>query len=100
MTTKLKTIVHEIKELSLPEQMELTHIISLNLSRRYGQPDQVIPEENFWQSPSLAQLVRAKAPPVIEDIDTLAGDFWPEEESVDEFLDYIYTQRAEDRRRD
>lgn len=36
----------------------------------------------------------------VTDIDELGGDFWPEDESVDDFIDYIYGQRREDRLKD
>jgi hypothetical protein len=38
--------------------------------------------------------------PPVTSIDELAGDFWPEDESVDDFIDYIYGQRRENQLKD
>lgn len=35
----------------------------------------------------------------IRDITELVADFWPEDESADDLVTYIYEQRLEDRQR-
>jgi hypothetical protein len=93
MTTKLKTLITQVQELSPPEQWELIHVISFSLSRKHGK---ILVQEDFWNPMTLEQIVQAQHTPIIENIDELAVDFWPENESVDEFIEYIYQQRQED----
>jgi hypothetical protein len=97
MTTKLKTLIDEVQELSPSEQLELIHVISLTLSHSYYDN---LSKADFWQPMTLEQIVQAQQTPTIDNIDDLAVDFWPEDESVDDFIDYIYGQRNEDRWRD
>lgn len=97
MTTKLKTLIHDVQELSTPEQLELIHIISLHLAHHDPLRQESLTEMDFWTPKTLEEIVQAQQSPIIENIDDLAVDFWPEDESVDDFLQYIYAQRQEDR---
>lgn len=51
---------------------------------------------DFWQSPSLEQLVEVQKTKPVADLAELAGEFWPEQESADDFIDFVYQQRRED----
>jgi hypothetical protein len=97
MTTKLKTLIHDVQNLSTDEQLELLHVISISLESRKKTGEGPPENTDFWNPKSLAEIVQAQQSPVIETLNELAGDFWPEDESVDEFIDYIYKQRQEDR---
>ena len=97
MTTKLKNLLHDIQELSTSEQRELIHIISFSLSRKDQAQEKRFPQTDFWTSKTLEELIQEQNVSPIHDISELAGNFWPEDESVDDFLDYIYGQRREDR---
>ncbi len=44
-------------------------------------------------TPSIAEIAAQQGVKPIEDIDELLGDFWPEEESEDEFLATIRAWR-------
>ncbi len=59
-------------------------------------PDMV----DFWKPRTLEQLLWAQQTLPVTNIDELAVEFWPEEESVDDFIEYIYQQRREARLRD
>jgi hypothetical protein len=100
MTTKLKTLIHEVQELSPSEQLELIHIISLRLARNFTPQQEQFAKAAFWKPKTLEEIVQSQNTPTIENIDDLAVDFWPKDESVDDFIDYIYSQRHEDRWRD
>ena len=94
MTTKLKTLIEEAQELSPSEQLELIHVISLTLSHNYEERSSK--KEDFWKPKTLEEIILSQQVSPVTNIDELAGDFWPEDESVDDFIDYIYQQRRED----
>lgn len=45
------------------------------------------------------ELARRQGVKPIRSIEDLQGDFWPEEESVDEFLDWVRDMRQQDKSR-
>ena len=97
MITKLQTLIEAAQELSPLEQLNLISAISQSLYRSYRQMQ---PELDFWQPQTLEQLAEAQQTQPIVDIACLAAGFWPEDESADDLIDYIYRQRREDRLRD
>ena len=50
---------------------------------------------SFWRGTSLAELAIYQRVSPIVDIASLSGDFWPEDESVDEFIEAIGRWRDE-----
>jgi hypothetical protein len=84
MTAKLQTLIAEIQELSLPEQWELIQNIK------------TFAQEDVWKSTSLEEIIASQGVLPITNIEDLAGNFWPENESADDFITYIYQQRRED----
>lgn len=97
MSTKLQTLIEAAQELSPIEQLNLISSISQFLHHNYQQTNLA---GDFWEPKTLEQLIQAQQTRVITNIVDLGADFWPEEESVDDFIDYIYQQRREDRLRD
>ncbi|RME69533.1 MAG: hypothetical protein D6784_18285 [Chloroflexi bacterium] len=93
MTTKLQELINSAQELSPLEQVELIRAVSQFLYQNY---QQAFVATDFWQPPSLEEIVQSQSPPVIQDIATLLADFWPADETADDFTDYIYRQRQED----
>ena len=51
----------------------------------------------FWEQNSLADLVADQQVPVATDLSDLAADFWPANETADEFIAYVREQRAVNR---
>lgn len=51
---------------------------------------------DFWEPKTLEQHIQAQLTRPVTDIADLVADFWPEEESADDFIAYIYQQRRED----
>lgn len=47
--------------------------------------------------PSFEQLMAEQGTGPITDVSTLRGDFWPEEESIEEFLETLYEWRGRKR---
>lgn len=97
MTPKLQNLIEAAQELSPLEKIELIQAVSQLLSEHYQRE---LPATDFWQPRSIEQIAQAQSVPPVEDISTLRVDFWPEDESADDVIDYIYQQRAEDRLRD
>ena len=93
MTTKLETLINSAQELSPLEQVELIRAISQFLYQSYPKELSAL---DFWHPSPIEEIVQAQQTPVIQDISTLEVDFWPEEETVDDFIEYIYRQRQED----
>jgi hypothetical protein len=50
-------------------------------------------DHSFWTGLSVAELAKAQGVQPIQTLDQLWGDFWPEDESIDEFIDAIYQWR-------
>jgi len=53
------------------------------------------PETAFWENKSLDELLQNTPISPVSDISDLASDFWPEDESADDFIDHVYQQRKE-----
>lgn len=93
MTAKLQSLINTAQELSPLEQVELIRAVSQLLVQRYQKE---VPEADFWHPRTLEEIVQSQQTPVVQDISTLKADFWPEEETADEFIEYVYQQRKED----
>jgi hypothetical protein len=46
--------------------------------------------EDFERLPTIEELAAEQGVRPVESIDDLRGDFWPEDECIDEFLDWVY----------
>ena len=53
---------------------------------------------DFWSARSIDEIIREQHIAPIYDLRALAFSDWPEDESVDEFLTYVYGQRGADRK--
>ena len=58
-------------------------------------PDQPVDRHGrtFRESPSLEQLIAEQGVTPIKDIDELVGDFWPEDEGPDDFINWLREER-------
>ena len=97
MTTRLQTLIDAAQQLSLLEQLNLISILSQSLHRNYQQTQ---PAMDFWEPQTLEQVIQAQQTQPITDIASLRGNFWPEDESADDFIEYVYQQRRDDCLRD
>ena len=52
------------------------------------------PRVSFEADPSLDELVTQQGKGSISDLSLLSGDFWPEEESIDDFLAALHEWRG------
>jgi hypothetical protein len=90
MSAKLQTLIEAAEELSPSEQLELINVVSRFLSYHYAIAD------DFWHPQTLEQLIETQQIRPVEDITALGIDFWPAEESTDDFIEFVDQQRRED----
>ena len=100
------------KTLTLPtaQQFKILQGLVESLAHRFsqsdfrtGQRDGVRVEGlegNFWTPRSLDELACARYIPVVDDIQTLADADWPEDETADDLIAFVRSQRAADRIRE
>ena len=55
------------------------------------------PRYNFDADPSLDEIIAQQGKGPITDLSDLHGDFWPEEESIEDFLDALHEWRGHKR---
>lgn len=94
MTVQLQQVLTDARTLSAREKLELLQAISQDLQQIYDLSEGAT---QFWNPRSLAEIVALQATPIIMNIDNLAADFWPEDETADDINDYIAAQRRADR---
>ncbi len=93
MTANLQTLIKSAQKLSFVEQVELIKAVSQLLAQNYAK---LLPPTDFWQPQTIEEIVQTQQTEPIQDISTLQVDFWPEQETADDFIEYIYQQRQED----
>jgi hypothetical protein len=93
MTPQLQQVITAARALSPQDKLQLLEVISRDLQQSY-----TFAEESaaFWSPRSIDEIVQAQTAPVVTDIRTLAVDFWPEDESADDFNQFIAEQRRAD----
>ena len=52
------------------------------------------PRSNFYASPSVDELIAQQGKEPIRDPNVLLGDFWPEDEPIEEFLAALHEWRG------
>lgn len=67
----------------------------LEALRQGARPDIARAAAEFREGVSLEELVRRKGVKPVESLEALQADFWPEEESVDEFVEQVRRWRDE-----
>lgn len=92
VTQDLRTLIDSAEKLSFAEQLELLKAVSQFLSQNYQQP---LPQSSFWTPKTIEEIVQEQQTPIMTDVNAYKADFWPEDESVNDFIHYIYQQRQE-----
>lgn len=54
------------------------------------------PRYNFDAEPTLDELIAQQGKGPVEDVSVLRGDFWPETESVEDFIAALHEWRGHD----
>ena len=94
MTAQLQHVLMDARALSAREKLELLQAITQDLQQTYDLSEAAV---QFWKPRSLAEITALQATPVVTNLDDLAADFWPEDETADDINDYIAAQRRADR---
>jgi hypothetical protein len=94
MTPQLETAIAAIQPLSRIEREELIQILSQNDTAR-PQADLKMLNQQFWGDHTIAELRATQNPTIVDNLKTLAADFWPEEDSIEDFLVFLQQQRQE-----
>lgn len=97
MTLQLQQVIAAARALSSRDKLELLEVISHDLQQTYAFTEE---SAAFWSSQSIDEIVQTQNAPVVTDIRALAVDFWPEDESADDFNQFIAEQRRVDRTKD
>ena len=95
MASDVEDILAAVRSLPPQEQQEVLRRLTESLV-----PDEQAinrANENFWNSRSIDEIIREQHIAPINDVRTVAFSDWPEDESVDDFLKYVYSQRRADR---
>ncbi len=94
MSLQVKNMILEAEALTPTEQLELMTAITELLQ---NSQQKVTIANDFWTPKTLNQLANEQQVNPVQSISDLSSDFWPEEETVDDFNEFIYQQRHDDR---
>jgi hypothetical protein len=94
MTPQLKLVIDAARTLSSHEKLELLQVIAHDLSQMSSLTET---SAAFWTPRSLDEIAQTQSAPVMADIHALAVDFWPADESADDFNQFIAERRHADR---
>jgi hypothetical protein len=99
MATSLQDLIDAAEKLSPLEKLDLINALSRSLQHNYAalaEFDSLDPV-GFWKPQPLEKHLQLQRTPVVGDIAELRADFWPEDESSDDLIEYVYRQREKDR---
>ena len=91
MTPRLQQMITAVRMLPSRDKLVLLEVISHDLQQSYAFNEE---SPAFWSPRSLGEIVQMQAAPVVNDIQTLKVDFWPEDESAGDFNQFIAERRV------
>ena len=94
MTQRVRQVLESARSLSVPERLELIQEVSKSVAADCGSQAAA---SDFWVRRPHQETRMEQARPVIRDLSSLSGSFWPKEETTQEFLDFLAEQRLADR---
>ncbi|MEH2364588.1 hypothetical protein [Nostoc sp.] len=95
MTPQLEAAIAAIQLLSSTERQQLLQILTQSNLSSHSQTDLKNLSNQFWQDTTLKQLLATQTPITVHNLKYLAADFWPEEDSIEDFLTFLRQQRQE-----
>ncbi|MGI0495000.1 hypothetical protein ACN4EG_24710 [Alkalinema pantanalense CENA528] len=95
MTPSLEAAIAAIQPLSPTEHLQLLQILMQSSLPSNFSTDLKALSLQFRQGISLQQLQATQSPKIVENLQDLAADFWPAEDSIEEFLAFLQQQRQE-----
>ncbi|MEA5618769.1 hypothetical protein VB711_13105 [Cronbergia sp. UHCC 0137] len=94
MTPQLEAVIAAIQQLSSTERQQLLQIFTQSNSSSNSQAD-LKNLSHQWQDTTLKELLATQTPTTVHNLKHLAADFWPEEDSIEDFLIFLRQQRQE-----
>ena len=95
MTPKLEAALAAIQPLSPAERQQLLQILTQDQLAENSLTELKSLSLQFWQGTSLQQLRTTQTPVTVHNLKDLAADFWPQEDSIEDFLAFLHQQRQE-----
>jgi hypothetical protein len=91
MTPQLQAAIIAIQPLTPPERQQLLQLLTQNT------PITLLKQlsNQFWQGTPIAQILLNQTPITLRKISDLKADFWPEEDSIEDFLLFRKNQQQE-----
>jgi hypothetical protein len=93
MTPQLEAAIAAIQSLSPTEREQLLQILIQSDSSSNSQTDLKTLSTQFWQGTTLNQLLTIQTPTTVDNLREFTADFWPEEDSIEDFLIFLRQQR-------
>lgn len=93
MTTRVEDILEAARSLPPQEQLEVLKGLTQSLADAFS--PLATASAQFWSRRSIDDLAREQHVPVVNDVAVLAMPDWPEDESVDELIEYVARQRRQ-----
>lgn len=96
MTTDVEEILEAVRSLPPAKQFEVLQ----SLARSLGEPLSPLASASadFWSGRSLEELASEQGVHVARDLDELAMPDWPADETADDLIAYVRSQREADRK--
>ncbi len=95
MTPQLEAAISAIQPLSPLERQQLLQILIQGEASSTSGTKLKTLSNQFHQGNTLKQLLENQTPKTIHALEDLAADFWPEEDSIEDFLVFLQQQRQE-----
>lgn len=90
----LQKVIDAARSLPIHDKLQLFQVIALDLQ----QSDNLEAlQASFWEKQSIDKLLQQQSIPIITDIQSLTVDSWKEDESTDQFEQFIADSRHTDR---
>jgi hypothetical protein len=93
MTPQLKAAIAAIQPLSPIERQQLLQILIQSDSSSDSPTTLKALSVQFWQGITLQQLRATQTPTTVNNLKELTADFWPAEDSIEDFLTFLQQQR-------
>jgi hypothetical protein len=58
------------------------------------------PRYNFYATPTIEEIIEQQGKKPITDLSVLRGDFWPDDEPIEDFLSALHDWRGHNRQKD
>lgn len=95
LTLQLEAAIAPIQPLSFTERQQLIETL-LQSDLCYNTATELRKlSTQFWEGTMLNQPLATKSYASVHNIKDLVADFWPEEDSIDDFLTFLRQQRQE-----